>query len=102
MNTGRLGQARMGALRDAVSPDPLGSLLNGAYGLLDRGHHTVTFTGGAGWILRHPQDCPFEAARECPVSRAARKTLLSPEYLPGTYACHVTAAGWLRTTGGRR
>jgi len=98
-----LGEVRFGAPGGYRRPTPdLTPLLRQTHELLDEGKHTVTFTGGSGWVLRHPEDCPHSDVRECPVSRAAHKTLKSPEYLPGTYACHVQPNGWLRTTGGRR
>lgn len=98
----QVGEIRMGAPEEFRRPTPDLGPLHQSHDLLDQGHHTVTFTGGSGWVLRHPQNCPHDEARRCPVSRAAHKTLLSPDYLPGTYACHVETNGWLRTTGGRR
>lgn len=97
-----IGQVRMGAPEYRRPTPDLAPMLRDTHDLLDQGHHTVTFTGGGGWVLRHPESCPHDEARACPVSRAAHKTLRSPEYLPGTYACHVQPGGWLRTTGGRR
>jgi len=93
------GQTRMGGAGDHAAPP---GLLRGAHELLDRGAHTVTFTGGSGWVLRHPESCPHTETRACPVSRAAHKTLLSADYLVGSFACHVDTNGWLRVTGGRR
>lgn len=94
-----LGDIRMGPTTDRGA---LPGLLRGAHELLDRGEHTVTFTGGSGWVLRHPQSCPHTEARACPVSKAAHKTLLSGSYPVGSFACRVETNGWLRVTGGRR
>lgn len=90
--------------RPAPLRGPFGATddLTGAHPILDAGDHAVTFLAAGGWVLRHPSTCPANETRECAVSRAAHKTLKLGQYLPGSYACHATPGGWLRTTGGRR
>ncbi len=73
-----------------------------ARAIIAGGHHAITFTGGGGWELWHPdRDGACSGNDRCPAWAAAQRTLLAANYMPGTYHCGVDRNGWLRTWGGR-